>query len=168
MTLPSTSATIARTDAGQTFTGTQVLTATIGSSSTATTQTKNDNSTKVATTAYVDTTLTAFASGTNATLTGPQQIYYCTGGNCTLTMPVPVAGYQFCIFQGDNQTRTITLAALGSSAMYENTARTAFGTAGTGTLTNSGSAAAKDSICVVGIDSTHYITTNSQGTWVAN
>ncbi len=54
MTTPSTSFTAARIDAGQTFTGTQVLTATLGSTSTGTTQSAHDNSTKIATTAYVD------------------------------------------------------------------------------------------------------------------
>lgn len=81
MTFPSTSATIARTDAANTFTGHQTIegvastgatgtgklvfdtsptlaTAVLGSS-TATTQSQNDNSTKVATTAYVDSAVIA-------------------------------------------------------------------------------------------------------------
>ncbi len=71
ITFPTTSATLARTDAGQTFTGTQVFSSTISGSisgtatnlsgtpavpngTTATTQSAKDNSTKLATTAYVD------------------------------------------------------------------------------------------------------------------
>jgi hypothetical protein len=63
-------------------------------------------------------------------------------------------------------TTVITLAALGSSAMYENTAGTAYGTAGTGTLVSGG--AANDKICIVGLDSTHYLTLSYNGTWTAS
>ncbi len=54
MTFPSTSATIARTDAANTFTGTQTMTAALSTTSTAVTQSPSDNSTKPATTAYAD------------------------------------------------------------------------------------------------------------------
>lgn len=108
---------------------------------------------------------TPLGTGTTVSLTGPRQYYVCTS-TCTVTPPVPVAGYEFCVLNGDNVSTVITLAALGSAAMYENTARTAYGTAGTGTLVSSGAAA--DKICIVGLDSTHYLTTAYNGTWTAN
>lgn len=108
---------------------------------------------------------TLLASGTSVSLTGPREYYVCTG-TCTVTPPVPVAGYEFCVMNDDNVATVITLAALGSSARYESTARTSYGTAGTGTLVSAGAAA--DSVCIVGLDSTHYLTTNFKGTWTAS
>ena len=84
----------------------------------------------------------------------------------TVTVPVPAAGYQFCAFNDDNVSTVITLSAIGSSARYENTARTAYGTAGTGTFISGG--AVGDFVCLVGRDSTHYLTVSSKGTWTAN
>jgi hypothetical protein len=66
----------------------------------------------------------------------------------------------------DNVGTAITLSALGSSARYENSARTAYGTAGTGTLVLS--AAAGNLVCIVGRDSTHYFTTNYVGVVTVN
>lgn len=108
---------------------------------------------------------TPLGSGTAVSLTAPRQYYVCTG-TCTVTPPVPAAGYEFCVMNGDNVSTVITFAALGSSAMYENTARTAYGTAGTGTLVSSG--AAGDKVCLLGLDSTHYLTTTYTGSWTAN
>ncbi len=105
------------------------------------------------------------ATGTSVSLTAPRQYYVCTG-TCTVTPPVPAAGYEFCVLNGDNVTTVITLAALGSSARYEATARTSYGTAGTGTLVSGGAAA--DKVCIVGLDSTHYLTVSYNGTWTAN
>jgi hypothetical protein len=105
------------------------------------------------------------ATGTSVSLSIPSEIYVCTG-TCTVTPPVPAAGYQFCVLNDDNVATVITLAALGSSARYENTGRTAYGTAGTGTFVSNG--AAGNFVCIVGRDSTHYLTTNFNGTWTAN
>jgi len=99
------------------------------------------------------------------TLAGPAGIAICTG-TCTVSVPVPVAGYQFCILNDDNVSTAITLSALGSSARYENSARTAYGTAGTGTLVLS--AAVGNTVCIAGRDSTHYLTTNYVGTVTVN
>jgi len=104
-------------------------------------------------------------SGTSITLSDNSRIYTCTN-TCTITVPVPAAGVQYCVRNGNNVTTVITLAALGSSAMYENTAGTAYGTAGTGTLVSGG--AANDKICIVGLDSTHYQTWSFNGTWTAS
>lgn len=137
----------------------------LAGSPTATTQSQNDNSTKIATTAYVDRAVLLPAAGTSVTLVGPREYYVCSG-TCTVTVPVPAAGYEFCILNTDNVATIITLSALGSSARYENTARTAYGTAGTGTLVSTGAAA--DKVCLLGLDSTHYLTVASQGSWTAN
>ena len=103
--------------------------------------------------------------GTSITLAGPAGIAVCTG-TCTVSVPVPAAGYQFCILNDDNVGTAITLSALGSSARYENSARTAYGTAGTGTLVLS--AATGNLVCIAGRDSTHYLTTNYVGTVTVN
>ena len=107
----------------------------------------------------------ATGSSTGNTVTGPYAYFVCTAA-CTVTPPVPVAGYQFCVMNDDNTTGAITLGALGSSARYENTARTAYGTAGTGTLVSGG--AVGDMICIVGRDSTHYLSPTYVGTWTAS
>lgn len=103
--------------------------------------------------------------GTSATLVAPRSYYVCTG-TCTVTVPVPAAGMEFCIMNDDNVSTVITMAAIGSSARYENTARTAYGTAGTGTFVSGG--AVGDKVCLLGRDSTHYLTVSFNGTWTAN
>lgn len=103
--------------------------------------------------------------GTSVTLTAPRGYAICTG-TCTVSVPVPAAGYEFCILNDDNVSTAITLSALGSSAMYENSARTAYGTAGTGTLALS--AAAANKVCLVGRDATHYLTVSFNGAVTVN
>jgi hypothetical protein len=107
----------------------------------------------------------ATGSSTGHTLTAPFGYFVCTS-TCTVTPPVPAAGYQFCVMNGDNVSTVITLGAIGSSAYYEKTQRTGYGTAGTGTLTSGG--AVGDMVCIVGLDSTHYLTTTFVGTWTAS
>jgi hypothetical protein len=107
-----------------------------------------------------------FSTGTTKTFSlSGGQIFECTG-TCTITLPVPSAGLQFCVRNANNISTVITFAAIGSSAMYENTAFTAYGTAGTGTLVSGG--AAGDKMCLVGKDSTHYDIYAFNGTWTAN
>ncbi len=103
--------------------------------------------------------------GTSHTFTNNADIFVCTS-TCTITVPVPSAGLQYCVRNGDNVSTVITLSALGSSAMYENQAWTAFGTAGTGTLVSGG--AVKDFVCILGQDATHYLFASGGGTWTAN
>lgn len=104
--------------------------------------------------------------GTSVSLTsGIPQMFGCTG-TCTITVPVPAAGAQYCVYNDDNVATVITFSAIGSSARYENTARTAYGTAGTGTFVSGG--AVGDKACLVFRDSTHYSTLAFQGTWTAN
>lgn len=104
-------------------------------------------------------------TGSTATLTAPRQYEVCTT-TCTITVPVPAAGYEFCVMNDNNVSTVITLAAIGSSARYENTARTAYGTAGSGTFISGG--AVGDKICLLGRDSTHYLTASFNGVWTAN
>lgn len=109
--------------------------------------------------------LLVVGSSTGNTFTAPTGYFVCTS-TCTVTPPVSAAGYQFCVMNDDNVSTVITLGAIGSSVKYENTARTAYGTAGTGTFTSGG--AVGDMVCIVGRDSTHYLTTTFKGTWVAS
>jgi hypothetical protein len=115
--------------------------------------------------ANVSATPFATGSSTGNTLTAPRGYFVCTS-TCTVTPPVPAAGYEFCVLNDDNVNTIITLGALGSSARYEATARTGYGTAGTGTLSSAG--AVGDMICIVGRDSTHYLSTTYVGTWTAS
>lgn len=109
---------------------------------------------------------TPLVSGSGSgVLTGPRQYFVCTN-TCTVTPPVPASGYEFCVMNDSNVTSLITLAALGSGAMYGNAERTAYGTPGTGTLANAGSTG--DKVCLLGLDATHYLIASSQGTWTAN
>lgn len=104
-------------------------------------------------------------SGTSKTFSLNAGYFECTG-TCTITMPVPAAGKQYCVRNANNVATVITFAAIGSSSRYENTASTAYGTAGTGTLVSGG--AVGDKICLVGFDSTHYNVYSFNGTWTAN
>jgi hypothetical protein len=107
----------------------------------------------------------ALTSGTSVTLSGNSRYFVCTS-TCTITVPVPVAGVQYCVLNGNNVSTVITLSAIGSSAMYQKTDRTAYGTAGTGTMVSGG--AVGDQVCIVGLDSTHYLTLAYGGTWTVN
>lgn len=128
----------------------------------ATTGTCTITTTGTCTLSLLPTVLTA---GTSGTFSGPAGYIVCTS-TCTLTAPVPVAGALYCALNGDNVNTVITLAAIGGSARYENTARTAYGTAGTGTFVSGG--AVGDAVCILGLDSTHYLTISFTGTWVAS
>ncbi len=169
MTFPATSATMARTDAANTFTGTQTFTAPVLGTPASVTLT---NATGLPTAGLVDGAVTAaklapadFTTGTSKTFSLNSGYFECTS-TCTITMPVPVAGMQYCVRNANNTSTVITFAAIGSSAMYENTASTAYGTAGTGTLVSGG--AIGDKICLVGKDSTHYDVFSFSGTWTVN
>lgn len=109
---------------------------------------------------------TSPTAGTSISLTSAiAQMFVCTS-TCTVTVPAPVAGAQYCIYNDNNVATVITLSAIGSSARYENTARTAYGTAATGTFVSGG--AVGDAVCIVFRDSTHYSTLSHVGTWMAN
>ena len=113
----------------------------------------------------VVTSLADLTTGTSKTFSAGSGYFECTG-TCTITMPVPVAGKQYCVRNANNVSTVITFAAIGSSSMYENTASTAYGTSGTGTFVSGG--AVGDKVCFVGKDSTHYDVFSFNGTWTAN
>lgn len=136
----------------------------LASTMTATTQTAKDNSTKLATTAYVDRP-TGLTTGTSITLAAPRQYFICTS-TCTITMPVPAAGDEFCVQNNVAVSTVITFAAIGSSSFYGKTDQSAYGTSGTGTLVSGG--AAGDKMCLLGVDATHYNVASFNGVWTAN
>ncbi len=103
--------------------------------------------------------------GATCTFSTGATVCVCTT-TCTVTVPVPSAGLQYCVMNDDNVATVITLSAIGSSSRYENQARTAYGTAATGTLVSAG--AIKDFVCLLGRDSTHYLFASGGGTWTAN
>jgi hypothetical protein len=109
--------------------------------------------------------VTPLTTGTSVSLSAPRGYFVCTG-TCTITLPVPAAGDEFCVRNDNNVATVITFAALGSSAMYEKTTFLTYGTAGTGTAVSSG--AAGDKLCVVGLDSTHYLVGSYLGSWTMN
>ena len=83
-----------------------------------------------------------------------------------MTLPVPAAGDEFCIQNDVGVSTVITLLGIGSSARYGKTDQSAYGTAGTGTFVSGG--ATGDKICLLGRDSTHYLTASFNGSWTAN
>jgi hypothetical protein len=104
-------------------------------------------------------------SSTGNVFVAPYGLFICTA-SCTVTPPLPTAGVKFCVQNDVNTTGVITLGALGGSGQYGNSANTAYGTSGTGTLASGG--AATDSVCIEGRDTTHYVITYHVGTWTAS
>jgi len=102
-----------------------------------------------------------FVSGSgSATLVAPRQYYECTAA-CTLTLPPPQNGYEFCIRNKTNTAAVITLAAIPSVA-FELTNQTAYKAVNTaiasgGTIT--------DRVCYVGDGTTAYDVFSFAGTW---
>lgn len=99
--------------------------------------------------------------GTGGSLTNPYGYYICTT-TCSITLPTPAAGSQFCIRNDAAVTTVITISAI-SGVQYENTAFSGYGTVTTGTMTSGG--ALGDKICLLGRDSTHYLVGTFIGTW---
>ncbi len=108
-----------------------------------------------------DIPATTLVTGTSASLVAPREYVICTG-TCTVTPPVPAAGYEFCVRNDDNVATVITIAAV-STVLYEKTTYVAYGTAGTGTMVSGG--AAGDKVCLIGRDATHYLIGSFLGTW---
>ena len=110
------------------------------------------------------TTPTPLGTGTSCdNQTGcaiPKGYYICTGA-CSITLPTPAAGYEFCVMNDNNVTSAITLEAI-TNVYFENTNRTSY-IAVSHHFKSSG--AAGDKICVIGLDSTHYLTPSFTGTW---
>lgn len=102
---------------------------------------------------------------TTHTMTAPREYFLCsTATACSVTLPVPAAGYEFCIRSDNNISTAITIAAR-TSILYEKTDRTGWGTAGNSI---SSGASVTNQICVIGYDATHYAIMSSVGTWTNN
>lgn len=113
------------------------------------------------TTATPSTPAVTLTIGGTGSLTGAAGYYICTSA-CSITLPTPAAGDQFCIRNDDAITTVITIAAI-SGVQFEKTTFAGYGTVTTGTMTSGG--AAGDKICLVGRDSTHYLVGTFVGTW---
>jgi hypothetical protein len=112
-----------------------------------------------------NTSITAGATplptpGSSISLSAPRGYAVCTT-TCTVTLPTPAAGYEFCAVNDDNVSTVITIAAI-SGVYFEKTARTGYETVNTA-MTSGG--AVGDKICMIGRDATHYLTLSYNGTW---
>ena len=110
-----------------------------------------------------DIPVVPMVSGTGGALAGPDEFYVCTT-TCTVTPPVPVAGYQFCVRNAPGVSTVITLAGV-ALVYYEKTDNSGYGTVATA-ATSGGTSG--DKICYVGLDSTHYLMYSYVGTWTVN
>ncbi len=135
MTFPSTSASIARTDAANTFTGVQTMTSPaittpaitglatgsgVAAAATASTlATRDANANLTANSVIKSYTTTATAAGTTTLTVGSTQLQYFTGSTTqTVTLPVTstlVLGQQFEIV--NNSTGAVTVNSSGSNAV---------------------------------------------------
>ena len=149
--------------ASPTFTGTVSLPA---STSFTTPNIGAATGTSLAVTGILDGKATLATCGATCSITALTSYIVCTE-NCTITPPAPAAGVQICTRNGNNGSYTIIFAALGATKYYEKPDHTGYGTATTGTL--SATAAITNSICLIGLDTAHYLIWGAPiGTWTAN
>lgn len=99
--------------------------------------------------------------GGTASISGSLGYYVCTT-TCSITLPTPAAGAQFCIRNDSAVTTVITIVAI-TSVQFEKTTYNGYGTVTTGTMVSGG--ALGDKICLVGRDATHYLVGSFVGTW---
>ena len=149
------------------------LTTAVLGSSTATTQSAGDNSTKVATTAYVDasgvhTVVDTSSPVTVSTSLAAEQHFNedATAATAiTYNLPTAAAGKQFCFSNAYNGSAantgvlTVATSATGQFIIFTDGTLSATG----GNVTSGG--AARDSACVIGVDSTHWALFVQVGTW---
>ena len=131
------------------------------------TQTAGDDSTKAATTAYVNTIYNLVqTSGSPYTLLGLTGTYWNnTASAYTFQLDAPVSGKQYCFGNYQARSGVITIKSTTSVTIYF---KGVAGTTGTGGSLVSGGAAG-DFICLEGTDSTTYIAVGSGvGTWTNN
>ena len=145
---------------------TGVAAATVASGATGVTPSAGDNSTKVATTAYVDTATNTTNTGAGATTAVIGYNWNNYAGAHTFNLPAIAAGQQFCFGSLNTKAYAITIAIntqSGVSIYYKGVG----GTASTGTLVSGG--AAGDFICLEAASATTYMATGAgQGTWTNN
>ena len=102
-----------------------------------------------------------FIAATTHAMTAPREYFLCsTATACSVTLPVPAAGYEFCVRSANNVSTTITLAGR-TNIYYELPTRTGWGTV-SAALVSTG-AAVTNQVCVVGYDATHYAIMSSTG-----
>ena len=101
--------------------------------------------------------------GATCAMVGSSTFCVCTT-TCTVTPLAPVAGSQLSVRNAPGVSTVITLAAI-AAVQYEKTNNSAYGTAATA-ATSGG--AVGDSICIVGLDSGHYLTYSAVGVWTVN
>lgn len=105
-------------------------------------------------------------AATTHTMTAPREYFFCsTVTACSVTLPTPAAGYEFCVRMDNNVSANITLANV-TNVYFEAPARTGWGTVSHGLKTTT--AAVTNQICVVGYDATHYAVMSYTGDWGAN
>jgi hypothetical protein len=100
-------------------------------------------------------------TGGSGSLTGSYGYYVCTT-TCSITLPTPAAGDQFCVRNDSAVTTVITIAAI-TSVQFEKTTYNGYGTVTTGTMVSGG--ALGDKVCLIGRDATHYLVGSFVGTW---
>lgn len=103
---------------------------------------------------------TPWSSGTGATLVAPRAYYECTT-TCSITLPTPAAGYEFCVRNANNVATVITFAGI-ASVQFEVQAQTSYKSANTSIVSGG---AVTDRACWVGKDATHYDVGTLTGTW---
>lgn len=159
-----------------TITGTQIASSiALAGNPTTTTASASDNSTKIATTAYVDrvaaSSIVTLTTGTTATLSTALTVNQeATAGTAVAyTLPPAAAATasssQFCVSNGNNGTSadtgvlTINASASGQFIVFTDGTLSATG----GNVTSGGAAA--DAACFVGLDTTHWLMYVNRGTW---
>ncbi|HBH13826.1 MAG TPA: hypothetical protein DDX29_12070 [Clostridiales bacterium] len=100
--------------------------------------------------------------GTSRTVAENAEYVICSGGACSVTPITPAAGVQLCVRNAPGETNAITLVNI-TDVYYEKTDHSGYQANANYKLVSGG--VATDSICIVGVDSTHYAIMNSTGTW---
>ncbi len=116
--------------------------------------------------ASVSTGATSLGTGTSVTLSAPRGYFVCTG-TCTITLPAPAAGYEFCVRDDNNVASVITFNNPGSSVQFEKIDFSSYGTATSGTAVSDG-VTKGSKLCIIGRDSTHYLVGSYTGSWTMN
>ena len=184
MTFPTTSATVARTDAANTFTGHQTFEGVTSTGATGTGKFVFDGTptlvtpvigattgTSLLVTGIVDgqapiTVATGNVSPGTTYNTGYVFNEHATAGTgITVTLPTAAAGKQYCVSNAYNGSAantgvlTVATSASGPFIIFTDGTLTATG----GNVTSGG--AARDAACFVGVDSTHWAQYTQAGTW---
>jgi hypothetical protein len=101
-----------------------------------------------------------FVTSGTITPTAKSAIMHCTG-TCTINLPVPSDGVQYCVRNAPGISTVITLAAI-SGVSYELQDHSAYGTVNH-TVVSGGTVG--DQVCLVGSGATHYTMWSAAGTW---